>query len=145
MSRDPLRALATLRRLAVDATRRELAKYENYQSALNGHVRACDQAIIDNEAIDRDTETQAASVAVVHSYIEKLNRRANLLRQHVPIAQLKTDTARSALSLARLAEKAIEEVTAKRDQARLREANRRAQHALDDMARRTPRERRHGL
>jgi flagellar export protein FliJ len=144
MARDPLHTLATLRRMAVDFARQELAKCENYQAALNSHVRACDQAIIDNEGINQDPTSQATSVAVVHGYVEKLNRRANLLRQHVPIAQLKTDTARSALSLARLAEKAIEEVTSKRDGARSREANRRAQHALDDMARRRPRELRHG-
>jgi flagellar export protein FliJ len=144
MARDPLRALATLRRLAVDAARQELAKCENYQAALNSHVTACNQAIINNEAINHVSEGQDASLAAVHGYVEKLNRRSNVLRQHVPIAQLKTETARKALSLARLAEKAIEEVASKRDQARSGEANRRAQHALDDMGRRALRAWRHG-
>jgi hypothetical protein len=139
MARDPLRALAMLRRIAVDAARQELAKCENYQAALSSHIRACDQAIIDNEPINHDFVDQTAPLAVVHRYVEKLNKRSNLLRQHVPIAQMKTDTARSALSLARLAQKAIEEVTLNRDQAQLVEANRRAQHALDDMARRAQR------
>jgi flagellar export protein FliJ len=136
MARDPLQALATLRRLAVDAARQELAKCENYQAALSSHISACDTAIVNNERTDRDP-VDHAPVAVVHRYVEKLNRRSNLLRQHVPIAQMKIDAARNALSLARLAEKAIQEVTLSREQARSAEANRHAQHALDDMARRT--------
>ena len=135
MARDPLRTLATLRRFAVSAARQELVKCEHYQVALNSHVRACEQAITDNEPTKRDCETQLAPIAVSHGYIEKLHRRANLLRQHVPLAQMKTEAARNVLSAARLAEKAVQKVSVKRDQVRLLESERRAQHALDDVSR----------
>jgi hypothetical protein len=144
MARDPLRALATLRRLAVDTARQELVKCETYQTALSSHISACDTAIINNELAGHDPADQAP-VAVVHGYLEKLKQRSNLLREYVPIAQMKSDAARDALARARLAEKAIVEVSLKRAQTQLAEASRRTQHALDDMARSTRRKGRQGV
>lgn len=135
MPRDPLRVLATLRRFAVDAARQELAKHENFQRALASHIDACNQTIAANDLAACGSDTKVEFIGPIHKYVENLQRRAHMLREHVPVAERKSDAARAALSQARLAEKAVEQVSLRRDQARRVEAERRAQHVLDDIVR----------
>lgn len=135
MARDPLHVLATLRRLSVDAARREVVQCEQFQVALDSHITACDKAIADNEPMAGDTGCRTAFINDFYQYEERLQRRTDFLKRHVPIAQTKTDTARHALAQARLAHKAVEQVALKRDQDKQAEVERRAQHVLDDVAR----------
>lgn len=121
--------------MAIDAARQDLAKCEQFQAALAGHIAAHDQAMKDNEPSSPDHESKVLAVAELHTYLDRLQKRTTFLRQHVPAAQMKTEAARTALSRARLAEKAVTTIVSRRAQHRRDEEERRTQHALDDVAR----------
>lgn len=133
MARDVLRTLLTLRRMAVDTARQDLVKNEQYQSAVASHISACDRAIAESEPTQSDYEGRLASIAALNRYVDKLQKRTNLLKQHMPIAQMKSDAARNALTLAHLAEKSIQTVVQKRDQEKAIDAERRSQMSNDEI------------
>jgi flagellar export protein FliJ len=135
MARDVLRTLLTLRRIGVDAARQDLIKSEQYQSAVASHMTACDRAIVESEPTHPDYGHRHASFAALNGYVDKMQKRSNLLKQHMPVAQMKTDTARNTLAQARLAEKSIQNMAQTRDREKAAELERRSQLSLDEIGR----------
>jgi flagellar export protein FliJ len=137
MTRDPLEALLRLRRLAADEARRSLAD----------SLRAEDQAVqaiaVIEAAIERETEA-ATNLAAGDAEVEAFSAWLRRIRpkQHAAYAagdhaEAETARARIVLAAARAAVQAAEEMLEKQAAARQAEAERKEQHALDEVAQRS--------
>ena len=135
MSRNSLRKLETIRKLTVNSTQRELNKCQQYEAAVAYHIRMNEQLAESNEPNKDDFEHRPAMVNMFHEYAEKLRRRAKALNQHMPVAQKNTEDARLALTNARVALKAVEELALQRKRAEQDRVDRRVQNELEDIAR----------
>jgi hypothetical protein len=135
MPRDSLKKLETIRKMAVTGTQRELNKCQQYEAAVAYHIRMNEQLAQSNEPSKDDFEQRPAMVNMLHEYSEKLRRRAKVLTQHMPVAQKNTEEARLALTNARVALKAVEELALQRRRLEQEKADRRSQNELEDVAR----------
>lgn len=135
MPRNSLQKLETIRKLAVNGTQRELNRCQQYEAAVAYHIRMNEQLAESTEPGKEDFEQRPAMVNMFHGYAEKLRRRAKLLSQHMPTAQKNTEGARFALTNARVALKAVEELALQRKRLEQQHADRRAQNELEDIAR----------
>jgi hypothetical protein len=135
MPHNSLQKLETIRKLTVNSTQRDLNKSQQYEAAVAFHIRMNEQLADSNEPSKDDFEQRPAMVNILHQYAEKLRRRAKVLTQHLPIAQKNTEAARLALTNARVALKAVEELALQRERQEQEKADRRAQNELEDVAR----------
>jgi hypothetical protein len=135
MPPDSLKKLETIRKMAITSSQRELNKCQQYEAAVAYHIRLNEQLALSNEPSRDDFEQRPATVNMLHDYSEKLRRRAKALTQHLPIAQKNTEEARLALTSARVALKAVEELALQRKRLEQEKLDRRGQHELEDVAR----------
>jgi flagellar export protein FliJ len=135
MARDPLRMLRTVRRHAVEQARHALAACLSREAAAAEQVRAID------EARERD-RAAGCQVEEAHQFIDMFTLRLQVGAAERDAAETALSAvraaageARSALVAARMAAESVETLVAERADAAEADANRREQHALDDMAR----------
>lgn len=135
MARDPLNVLLTVRQRTVDQSRQALATCLKAETAAVAAIRAMDAAVErERAAADRDAEdhrdTEMRSVWMERIRAQRVAAVANLAA-----AERQTAAARAVLSAARSAAQAVQRTIAERAVLALAEAEKRAQHALDDISR----------
>ena|ERR1700744_4543765 len=135
MPPDSLKKLETIRKMAITSSQRELNKCQQYEAAVAYHIKLNEQLAQTNEPRRDDFERRPAMVNMLHEYSEKLRRRAKVLTQHLPIAQNNTQEARLALTGARVALKAVEELALQRKRLEQAKRDQRDQNELEDVAR----------
>ncbi len=135
MARDTMGLLLAVRRHAVEEARAALAACLSSEAAAAERLRAVD------EAAERD-RVASRSVAEAHRFIDMFALRVQsgtVERQAIEAAlQVATEAAaeaRAALVAARTAAESVQTLIDERAKAAAAEADRREQHALDDMAR----------
>jgi flagellar biosynthesis chaperone FliJ len=135
MARDPMRMLRTIRRHAVEQARHALAACQRTEIDAADKLRTIDEAAECDRIAKR-------SLAEAYCFIDMfvLRLQASATERHAAEAALRTaraaaDDARDALVAARMAAEAVETLITERADAAEADANRREQHALDDMAR----------
>jgi flagellar biosynthesis chaperone FliJ len=135
MARDTMRMLLAVRRHAVEEARAGLSACLRSEAAAADRLRAID------EAAERD-RVASRSVAEAHRFIDMfaLNVQANAAGRQAAEAALSVASeaageARIVLVAARTAAESIQTLINERAAAAAAEADRREQHALDDMAR----------
>lgn len=135
MARDPMHMLLAVRRHAVEQARHALAACQRAESAIADRLRAID------EAADRD-RVAGRALAEGHRFIDMfaLHVQASAAERQgvesaLAAARDATGDARAALVAARTAAESVETLITERADAAAAEAQRREQHALDDMAR----------
>ena len=145
MARDPLRILQTVRRRSVEAARYALGACQTAEAQAADKIRAIDDAAQrDRMAHSQVPEApQFLDMFVRRVAATEAERRA--AASALADAQAQSAAARAAVAEARAAAEAVETLIAERAAAEEIEANRRDQHALDDMTRgRSPRTARPG-
>jgi flagellar protein FliJ len=135
MARDPIRILLMVRRQAVEDARRVLAACLTAEAAAAVRLQQ-----IDDEA--QENRSAQLTIEDAHRFLETFARRVQAsgaqrygAEADLTAAQAQTAEARTAVVAARVATQALETLIAERAAADLVEANRREQHALDDMTR----------
>ena len=135
MARDPIRIVTELRRREVDQARRVFAECMAVERKLFEHIRQ-----IDENTRKRNEEFSASPHKLV--FIDAMyaahagaKRKRNAALIEWVAANQRTEKARAALTTARLAAKAVEQLAEERRVTRSLEEERRAQHVLDDVAR----------
>jgi hypothetical protein len=131
MPRDSLNVLLLLRQQEVDRQRQELADCSAAEIRAAGTVRAIDAALA------RDSEDGSADGLLFRDIVLATRQHLRAQRQHAVAAlaeaEARSDDARGRLAAARLAAEAVDRLILERRAAA--RAERRAQHALDDIAR----------
>ena len=134
MTRDPLEALLRLRRLAADEARRGLA------DCLRDEDQAMQATAAIAAAIERETgaaTSLAASDAEVESFaawLRHIRPRQHAAHEAEDRAEAATSRARVVLAASRAAVQAAEEMLEKHESARIAEAERQEQRAIDEAA-----------
>ncbi len=135
MARDPLSVLHAVRQRAVEQARQALGACLHNEIAAADRIRRLDDAV----SADRDA---AGAVADDYRFLEMFALRQATLRTDrcTAAADLATAEAcsgveRAAVVVARAAAEAVEQLMGERAAAERAEADRREQHALDDIAR----------
>lgn len=134
MKRDPLDSLLRLRRLTEDHARKELADCIRTEGQAGAAVAAIEAEI------DRETDlatSLTASDADVEAYAAWLRRiRPNQRAAHASedAAAVETAEARTVLSMARTAVRAVEEILERQKAAERSDAERQSQREIDEAA-----------
>nr|WP_294520009.1 hypothetical protein [uncultured Rhodopila sp.] len=135
MPRDPLAVLLTLRRREVDRRRQDLATCTAAETEAAAAVRSIDAAI----ARDRDAGESFPDHVRFRDVFLATRQHLQADRQRamgaLAEAEARSEAARGQLAAARLAAEAVDRLIAERAAAARAEADRRAQHELDDVAR----------
>jgi hypothetical protein len=135
MAADSIRILRAVRRRSVEEARHALG------ACLTAEAQAVDavQAIVDKARRDRAAHQ---TVEEPHQFLEMFLRRSGVAEAErvsaeaaLTAARARSDAARIAVVAAQTAAEAVETLIAERALSDEEEANRREQHALDDMAR----------
>ena len=127
--------LLTVRQRTVDQSRQALATCLKAETAAVAAIRAIDAAVErERAAADRDAkdycDTEMRSVWMQRVRAQRMAAVATLAA-----AERQTAAARAVLSAARSAAQAVQQAIAERAVLALAEAEKRAQHGLDDIAR----------
>nr|WP_294547117.1 hypothetical protein [uncultured Rhodopila sp.] len=134
MPRDALKALHELRRREVDRQRLELADCRAVETEAAGTVRSIDAAI----ARDRDSDAALADPMLFRDIFLATRQHLWAERQRAVVAlaeaEARSEAARGRLAAARLAAETVDRLILERTAAARAEADRRAQHELDDVA-----------
>jgi flagellar biosynthesis chaperone FliJ len=135
MARDPLKVLSVVRQRAVDQRRQALAACLTAEAAAEDRIRRLEEAVRHDQA-----RADAAPDPMLFHDIFIATRRHWRTEQQVSRVALaeagrQAEEARGALATARLAAEAVDRLIAERTAAAQAEADRRAQHVLDDVAR----------
>jgi hypothetical protein len=135
MARDPVDVLLAIRLHAVEQARSALAACLTSEATLADRIKALDSAVL------RDRKT-AGSWQDAHQFLEISVFRQGAVRAErrtiaadLAAAEARSAEARGAVTAARAAAEAVEQLIAERRAAGLAETARRAQHVLDDIAR----------
>lgn len=135
MPGDPLQVLLKLRTLDVDRARMVLAECLQTEAALQSRLTAVDDAENRDEAVRQ-------RMPDAHLYAEnfanrriKLNQAREAINRTLLTAGQAVAEARRALSAARSAAEIVTQLAEERALTRQADADRKAQHALDDIAR----------
>jgi hypothetical protein len=123
MARDPLLILSRLRRLEVAEARRAVAA-RGAEADAAARQRAAALRALDEEA--------AAAPADYAAFLPRALAEGEAAAQAVRRAEAGLDVARQGLAVARAAERAVQEVAARRRAATREKAARQAQARLDD-------------
>ena len=135
MAADSIRILRAVRRRSVEDARQALG------ACLAAEAQAVDavQAIVDKTRRDRAAHQ---TVEEAHQFLEMFLRRSGVAEAErvsaeaaVTAARARSDAARIAVVTAKTAAEAVETLIAERTLSDEKDANRREQHGLDDMAR----------
>ena len=133
MTQDPLESLLRLRRLAVDEARRGLA------DCLRAESQAAEALAALEAAIERETDVAAdlsAGDAEVEAFAAWLRRMRPKQQAAEAQAEAATAQGRAILAAARAAVSAVEDMLAEHTAERKAEAQRQAQHEIDEAAQR---------
>jgi flagellar export protein FliJ len=135
MARDPLGMLRTVRRHAVEQARHALAACLRTETAAADRLHTIDQAAERDRVANR-------SVTEAHRFIDMFALRLQASATErlaaeaaLTAARASAAEARAELVAARTAAESVETLITERADAAETDANRREQHALDDMAR----------
>lgn len=136
MARDPIEALLKVRKLAVDAAQQDFAACLRTEGEANRRERVARDAIASESATATRLDADDAAVEAFAAWLPV--GRTALAEAEADAERARADTARAraALSVARSAMQAVEELLAERAAQRAAERERRAQAELDDLPRR---------
>jgi flagellar biosynthesis chaperone FliJ len=135
MARDPMRMLRTVRRHAVEQARHALAACLRTEAVAADKLRAIDEAAERDRVANRSVVEahRFIDMFVLHSQTSATERYA--VEAALMAAREAAADARAALVAARTAAESVETLITERADADEVDADRREQHALDDMAR----------
>lgn len=135
MGRDPLLILLKLRMQAVDHARRQVAACMEGEQRILTHLESIDEAYRLDQAA-RGTMTEPWRHEDMFSASRRRHaERKQVLENELRAAKTRSEAARHGLSMARRAAEAVERLAELRRSEAQEEANRRQQHALDDVTR----------
>jgi hypothetical protein len=135
MARDPLQVLLAVRQRAVDQQRQALAERLRVEAEAVDRVRALTEAILrDQNAPSSPTDALLARDVLIATRRHRLAERQIAAVAVIEAARL-AEAARGVLADTRLAAEAVQTLIAERSLASRVEADRRAQHELDDITR----------
>jgi hypothetical protein len=135
MARDPLKILSVVRQRAVDRQRQALAACLKAEAAVENRIRLLDAAVLKDEAVAAIVPDPLLFRDIFIATRQHLRTEQQVSRMALTDAERQTDTARGHLAGARLAAEAVDRLIAERAATACAEADRRAQHVLDDIAR----------
>src|SRR3954468_4265730 len=135
MARDPLKVLSAVRRRAVDQQRQALAACLEAEAVAEDRIRTLDAAVVRDQALAEIVPDPLLFRDIFIATRQHLRAEQQVSRVALADAERQTDEARGHLAGARLAAEAVERLITERTAAARAEADRRAQHVLDDIAR----------
>src|SRR5689334_6231297 len=135
MVRDPLKVLSVVRQRAVDQQRQALAACLRAEAAAEDRIERLEEAVRRDQAL-----TEAAPDKLLFHDVFITARRywrseQQVFRATLAEAARQAEQSRAALAAARLAAEAVDCLIAEHEAAARTEADRQAQHVLDDIAR----------
>jgi flagellar biosynthesis chaperone FliJ len=135
MARDPLRVLLAIRQRAVEQARYALAACLTNEAAAKDRISALDAAMQRDRAASGGWQDvlQFHEMSAVRLDVVRAERRT--VAANWAAAASLTARARDAVTAARAAAEAVEQLASEQAAARQVEAEKRAQHVLDDIAR----------
>jgi len=135
MARDPLKVLSAVRQRAADRQRQALAACLRAEAAIEDRIRTLEEAVRQDQVL----AGTAPDAPLFHDIFiaTRQHWRAEQQVSQTALAEAgrQADQARAALAAARLAAEAVDRLIDERTTAAHAEADRRAQHVLDDIAR----------
>jgi flagellar biosynthesis chaperone FliJ len=135
MARDRLKTLSVVRQHAVDQRRQALAACLRAEAAAEERILMLDEALHRDQALAETLPDQMLFRDIFLATRQHLQAEQQVTRTVLADAGQQTDEARTGLASARLAAEAVERLIAERASAARAEADLRAQHVLDDIAR----------
>lgn len=133
MARDPLNTLLTIRQRTVDQSRQALAGCLAVETATADAIRAIDAAVEEQRAIADRLPEQHRGTDMVLAWSGRMRTKRAAAVAAFRKAELETASARAVLAESRAATQAVQRTIAERAIAAQAEAERRGQHALDDI------------
>jgi flagellar biosynthesis chaperone FliJ len=134
MARGPLRVLLSIRRRSIEQARYALAACLTTEAEIADRITSFD----DRRQRDRETSRSWPDshhfMEITAIELETVHAERRIAAADLEVAQTRTADARSQVAAARLAAEAVEQLIAERGAAAQADANRRDQHALDDIA-----------
>jgi flagellar biosynthesis chaperone FliJ len=127
MARDPLRVLARLRRLEVDQAKRQLAERLRAHALAGRGVAAAEAALVAEAEVQDDP-------AAFGAWLPRGLAERKRAERGLAHTTLRSEEARSAMTALRAAERAVEAMRDRRAAASSRQATRRDQQRLDELA-----------
>jgi len=135
MAREPMDVLLTIRQRSVDQARQALAVRLQAETLASAAAGAIDDAILqERRAADRGPRDQQG-VEMLAAWLQRMRPRRAAAHHMLSTAAAQTAAARAELAAARSAARAVERLLEERAAAAQVEAEKREQHALDDVAR----------
>jgi len=134
MKRRALQTVLRLRRLAVDAAKRELADRLADESEAAALEEAAEAAIRLEAEVATSLYADDSAVEAFAAWLPRGRAALDQARRRREEAELSVTRARAALRIARADQAAVQQVLAAHDAARLAETARRGQAALDEAA-----------
>lgn len=134
MKQESMRALVRLRRLTVDAARRDLAACVADETVAQEAARSIEMAIARETTAACSLEGGDQAVQAFAAWLQRIRPSAREAALAVERAVLRTAEARAVVAAARAAAEAAETLMARRAAARATEQARADQHALDEAA-----------
>jgi flagellar biosynthesis chaperone FliJ len=135
MARDRLRTLSVVRQHAVDQQRQSLAACLREEAAVEDRIQVLDGAVRRDQALAEASPDRLLFYDIFMATRQHLRAEQQVTRTALADAGRQADEARIRLASARLAAEAVERLIAERTSIARAEADRRAQHVLDDIAR----------
>jgi flagellar export protein FliJ len=137
MTEDSFEALLRLRRLAVDEARRDLGACLRAEAEAQHAVAAIEQAVGHETEVATDLAAGDAEVEAFAAWLRRIRPKQLAAEEAEQEAEASTARARAVLAAARAAVRATEIMLEKHEAAKRAEAERQAQHRIDEVAQRS--------
>jgi flagellar export protein FliJ len=135
VARDPLDVLLRVRQRAVDQSRQDLATCLKVETASMEAVRAIDEAVPREGAFADRFPEHPDGMEIFAGWLKRIRASRLGAMAALVAAEHRTAAARSALAAARSAARAVEQTIEERMAVVQTEAEKRDQHAMDDITR----------
>ena len=132
-----LQPLLRLRRLAQDQAKRGLAESLRVECEAEAAVVAIQKDIARETEAATDLAGDDANVEAYGNWLRSVRPKQRAAEAAEVAAEAETAEARAVLAMSRAAVRAVEEILARHAEGENRNAERRAQHALDEVAQRS--------
>lgn len=135
MARDPFRVLSMVRRHAIEQARQALAACMRAEAAAMDRIRMIDEALERDRQASRTAEHTYQFLEMAAIRLEAIKAERQAAAATLAAAASRSAEARNIVVAARTAAEAVTTLIDEHKAADELEANRRTQHALDDMTR----------
>ena len=135
MAQDPLRVLLKVRRRIVDQARLNVGLCLEAEAAASKRIDALDEMVRRNQEAGENFPERNQFLEIIYRRHDEIRAQRTALVDALKHVQTQTAEARAVLVTVRTSAEVVEQLVDERAAADAREAERREQHTLDDIAR----------